>query len=80
MGVQEGPLIDVRVHHQPPGHHLSIGYISGCYGFWTYNRMHVRARACKDVSKSGVRHESDKEECEKRKREVTMGFVPHRPY
>jgi len=32
------------------------------------------------VSDAGVRHESDKEECEKRKREVTMGFVPHRPY
>ena len=32
------------------------------------------------LSNSNVRHESDKEECEKRKREVTMGFVPHRPY
>ena len=46
------------------------------------NSFYAKALAVRRVSEQnkGVRHESDKEECEKRKREVTMGFVPHRPH
>ena len=46
------------------------------------NSFHAKALAVRRVSiqNKEVRHESDKEECEKRKREVTMGFVPHRPH